>query len=67
LTSKKAVLTPISARTLARVDYVFIGDPSTLQPYDEQGFQRAKEVLVALAVWIGKTRLIDNMHIIKGH
>jgi len=64
---KKAVLTPISTRTLARVDYVFIGDPSTLQPYDEQGFQRAKEVLVALAVWIGKTRLIDNMHIIKGH
>ncbi len=40
-----------------RIDYISIVDPHTLTPVDKiQG-----EVLVALAVYIGQTRLIDNM------
>jgi pantoate--beta-alanine ligase len=60
-TLKNAIEGVISAKPFTRIDYIFIGDPNSLQPYDEDGFQKAKEVLVALAVWVGKTRLIDNM------
>lgn len=56
-----AVLNAIPAHPLVKIDYIFTGDPHSLQPYDEDGFQKAKEVLTALAVYIGKTRLIDNM------
>ncbi len=39
-----------------RVDYVAVADPETLEPVAElQG-----ETLVAIAAWLGKTRLIDN-------
>jgi pantoate--beta-alanine ligase len=60
-TLKNAIEGVISAKPFTRIDYIFIGDPNSLQPYDEDGFQKAKEVLAALAVWVGKTRLIDNM------
>lgn len=56
-----AIFSEISASPLVKIDYVFIGDPHSLQPYDADGFQKAKDVLVAMAVWVGKTRLIDNM------
>lgn len=55
------LLSAIPAHPLVKIDYIFIGDPYSLQPYDENKFQKAKEVLTALAVWVGKTRLIDNM------
>jgi len=54
---KKEVVDLISSEPLARIDYVEIVDPDTLQKLDsieDQG-------LVALAVYIGKTRLIDNL------
>jgi pantoate--beta-alanine ligase len=41
----------------ARVEYFEVTDPETLQPVEHiQG-----PVLVAGAIWLGKTRLIDNM------
>ncbi len=40
-----------------KIDYVFIGDPDTLVPKDEL----KGPLLIALAVFVGKTRLIDNM------
>jgi pantoate--beta-alanine ligase len=47
----------IQSEPLARVDYIEIVDPKTLEKV-----QRIEgEVLVALAVFIGATRLIDNM------
>lgn len=47
----------IEAEPLARIDYIAVANPETLEPLKE-----AKErSLIALAVWIGKTRLIDNM------
>ncbi len=39
------------------VDYISIVDPDTLQPVESID----APVLVALAVWIGQTRLIDNL------
>jgi pantoate--beta-alanine ligase len=46
----------IAAEPLARIDYVEIVDPSSLE-----GVERIDgEALVALAVYVGKTRLIDN-------
>lgn len=47
----------INLEPLARIDYVEIVDLDNLNPLDKiEG-----EALVALAVFIGKTRLIDNM------
>jgi pantoate--beta-alanine ligase len=49
----------IEPEPLARVDYVEAVDPKTLEPVAEiRG-----EVLVALAVFIGSTRLIDNVRL----
>jgi len=47
----------IAAQPLARADYVSVADPRTLRELERiQG-----PALVSLAVWIGKTRLIDNL------
>lgn len=46
----------INAEPLARIDYV-----SMVEAYDMQPVEKAdRDVLVAMAVYIGKTRLIDN-------
>ena len=46
----------LSAEPLARVDYLSVVDSLTMQPVEKiEG-----DVLVAMAVYIGKTRLIDN-------
>ncbi len=56
----KEVLNPmkaiIEAEPLARIDYVMMVDALTMQPIEKAD----RDVLVALAVYIGKTRLIDN-------
>lgn len=46
----------IGEEPLARIDYVSVVDALTMQPVDRVD----KDVLVAMAVYIGKTRLIDN-------
>ena len=50
----------IWAEPLARVDYLSVAHPATL---DEVRAVRGRVVLL-LAVWIGETRLIDNMVVI---
>jgi pantoate--beta-alanine ligase len=47
----------IEAGRPAKIDYVSIVDPRTLEPVQ----RIAGPVLAALAVWIGQTRLIDNL------
>ncbi len=42
-----------------RVDYVFVGDPITLRTW-EGTIPDDGGVLVAIAAWVGSTRLIDN-------
>lgn len=49
----------VLATTPARIDYIELVDPQTLQPLERiEG-----HVLAALAVYIGRTRLIDNLTI----
>jgi pantoate--beta-alanine ligase len=38
------------------VDYIAVVHPDTLQPLE----RLAGQVVIALAVWVGNTRLIDN-------
>ena len=53
---KKAITDMIETEPLAKIDYVEIVDWNTLEPVDTiEG-----PVLNAIAVYIGKTRLIDN-------
>lgn len=56
----KEVLNPmkaiIEAEPLARIDYVMMVDALTMQPIEKAD----RDVLVAMAVYIGQTRLIDN-------
>jgi len=47
----------IAAEPLARIDYIEAVDIDTLEPVKEI----SERTLIALAVFIGKTRLIDNM------
>ena len=53
---KADVLRMVAAQPRARVDYVEFFDPATLQPL--QRVSRGTQM--ALAVFVGKTRLIDN-------
>ena len=47
----------IGKEPLARVDYVSIADPETLEEMEEI----RTPALASLAVWVGNTRLIDNV------
>jgi pantoate--beta-alanine ligase len=48
---------------LIRTDYVAIVHPQTLQPVDTAV---TAEAVMCLAVWIGRTRLIDNIRLREG-
>ena len=52
----KAMTDKINTEPLARIDYVNVVDALSIEPLDVI----KDEVLVAIAVYIGKTRLIDN-------
>lgn len=54
---RKLLLDELQGAPLARIDYVEIVDPDALRPLPVIGSQ----VLIALAVWFGSTRLIDNL------
>jgi pantoate--beta-alanine ligase len=46
----------IARQPLARIEYAFVADPDTLSAVTTVD----ERALVALAVWVGSTRLIDN-------
>lgn len=54
---RQSMRTILESEPLARIDYVSAADGETLQELDEL----QPDALVSLAVWIGKTRLIDNI------
>ena len=49
----------IMQKKSARIDYIAVTNAGTLEPLE----QVKGKTLIALAVWIGKTRLIDNVFI----
>ena len=55
--AKRAALAVLAREARIRVEYFEIVDPNELQPVSEI----AGPVLVAAAVWLGATRLIDNL------
>ena len=55
-TIKKNMRTMIETEPLARLEYISISDAFTLEEVD----LIEKPTLISLAIWIGKTRLIDN-------
>ena len=54
---RQQMIALIEGEPRARIDYVSIADPESLRELDEID----SPALVSLAVWIGKTRLIDNV------
>jgi pantoate--beta-alanine ligase len=48
----------IGREPLARIDYVAVADPATLEPVE---LIDSRGAICCLAVWIGKVRLIDNL------
>lgn len=58
---KKTIADIIATEPLAKIDYVDVVDFDTITPIDQIG----ECTLVAIAVYIGKTRLIDNFIIEK--
>lgn len=56
-TLKKLIIRTISKTPLARIDYVEISDADSLEPMR----QVRQNCVIALAVFFGRTRLIDNL------
>ncbi|MEG0963209.1 MAG: pantoate--beta-alanine ligase, partial [Lachnospiraceae bacterium] len=54
---KELIVNTLLTEPLARIDYVEIVDGENLEPVE----QVSKSTLIAIAVLIGKTRLIDNV------
>jgi pantoate--beta-alanine ligase len=54
----EAVKSTIEKEPLARIDYVSVNDAETLEQLDELGDRPG---LISMAVYVGKTRLIDNI------
>lgn len=53
---KQIISAEIKKEPLSRIDYIEIVDSENLQPVETVN----RSVLAAIAVYIGKTRLIDN-------
>lgn len=56
---RQLIVKKISTASLARIDYVEIADADSLQPIPRAG----RNVVMALAVFFGRTRLIDNLRL----
>lgn len=54
---RRLIIKTISTMPLARIDYVEIADATTLEPVDRV----RRDCVMALAVFFGTTRLIDNI------
>jgi pantoate--beta-alanine ligase len=57
LVIKETMHSMINAVESSDIDYISIGDPTTLEDIDEI----RTDVLIALAVRFGRARLIDNL------
>jgi pantoate--beta-alanine ligase len=55
----RSVRATVEQASLARVDYIELVDASTLQPVE----RTTSDAVLALAVFFGKTRLIDNIRL----
>jgi pantoate--beta-alanine ligase len=63
-TLRQAVENVIAEEPLARLDYISVADPETLEELETIGDRSA--ALASLAVYFGRTRLIDNVTLNQG-
>ena len=56
---RRSIIARIGKAPLARIDYVEVADAQTLQPVRVAN----RQTVIALAVFFGKTRLIDNIQL----
>jgi pantoate--beta-alanine ligase len=54
---RSALLETLASEEGVRLDYAAVVDPSTLLPVEDT----AQGALIAVAAWVGATRLIDNI------
>jgi pantoate--beta-alanine ligase len=59
---RQVISAVLSAEPLARVEYISVADPITL----EESSGHIDRALLSMAVYVGKTRLIDNMLVGSG-
>lgn len=57
--TKKLIAKIIATSPLAKIDYISVCDRETLE--EVKAFKKGQKILVALAVYFGTTRLIDNV------
>ena len=57
--TKKLIAKIIATSPLAKIDYISVCDRETLE--EVKTFKKGQKILVALAVYFGSTRLIDNV------
>lgn len=57
--TKKLIAKIIATSPLAKIDYISVCDRETLE--EVKTFKKGQKILVALAVYFGTTRLIDNV------
>ncbi|MBR5902336.1 pantoate--beta-alanine ligase [bacterium] len=57
--TKKLIAKIIATSPLAKTDYISVCDRETLE--EVKAFKKSQKILVALAVYFGTTRLIDNV------
>jgi pantoate--beta-alanine ligase len=60
----REMVTSRVAPAATKIDYVTVADPATLAPFDDAATLEGP-ALLALALFIDKTRLIDN--VVVGH
>lgn len=61
---KRLIKDNINSYNDTRIDYIFIGNPDNLKEFEDQ---INANTLIALAVYVGTTRLIDNKLISQQH
>ena len=59
-TVKKELASYIKSFSFTEIDYISICDPETLDEIGDGDINTADPLLIAMAVYVGKTRLIDN-------
>ena len=57
--TKKLIAKIIATSPLAKIDYISVCDRETLE--EVKAFKKGQKILIALAVYFGTTRLIDNV------
>ena len=60
---KEIIRNELETKELIKIDYIEVVSLTTLEPFDAESKEAEIDMnhtLTAVAIWVGKTRLIDN-------